>query len=547
MKRLTVVLLVLLTVLIGAPAAALLFPWQASFDALAQPLNQQAALRSLALALGVLAVAWGIGGPLGFLFGRTHFTDRNALLLACTLPYIIPPYITAIAWIALLNPTNGLLNRPLLAAGLPPLNIYSLSGMIFVIGLETTPLVLLAVADGLRRMDASFEEQARMAGARPWKVATSVTLPLILPRLVSSGSLAVATATASFGVPYLLASGTTDPDVVLTTRIYQALDLTQGRPTALALSIALVGMGLLLGWVLQALLGRRRFTLVTGKATRQAPFPLGRLKALAWAFVGLYLGMGVGLPVVTLVLTSVMANFGQGLRLDNLTLQNYAHVVLGRPDTLPSLGRSLGLALVSAGLATAIGVAIAWNRVRNPDRWSRLVSTLAKLPYAVPGTVLALGLLLAWSQEIRLITPVATFVLALGSSIAMLGLAYTLKFLAIPVGNQETALEAIEPSLEEAARMSGASPWQSFRSITGPLLAPTIVTSAWLVFLPAFTEVTLSVLLAGPSHRVVGTLLFDLQTYGDPPAAAVLAVVVLSIALLGNGLLRTLTPHVGKR
>ncbi len=549
MKRLSWGLALALGLLLGAPFLALIVSLAADpslWSSILKPLNLEAAGNTLMLVVGVLAVAWGLGAPLGFLFGRTRFAAFERLMLWCTLPYVIPPYITAIAWIALLNPQNGLLNRPLLAAGLPPVNIYSLGGMIFVIGLETTPLVMLAVADGLKRMDSSFEEQARMAGASPWRVASTITLPLILPRLVSAGSMAIATAAASYGVPYLLASGTTDPDIVLTTRIAQALDLppATGRPVALALSLVLLLLGLGIGGMLKWLLGRRRFTLVTGKSTRASAFELGRLQPLAVAFLVLYLAVGVVLPVATVAVTSILQNFGGGLGLENLTLANYAHVLLGRADTLPSIGRSLGLAFAAATAAVGLGVAIAWNRVRNTGRLTRAVTQLAQLPYAIPGTVLALGLILAWSQEIRLITPVATFVLALGHSIVLIGMAYTLKFLAIPVGNHETALEAVDPALEEAARISGAGPFASFRNITGPLLLPTMLTSWWLVFLPAFTEVTMSILLAGPSHRVVGTLLFDLQTYGDPPLAAVLAMVVLGIALTGNTLLRSLTRYL---
>jgi iron(III) transport system permease protein len=420
-----------------------------------------------------------------------------------------------------------------------------------VMGLEATPFVMLATADSLARMDASLEEQARIAGASPWRTLRSVTLPLALPGVLTAASFVLASAAASFGVPYLLASGTATPDHVLTTRIYQALDLdpSTGRPVAVALSLVLLTLGIGLPALLTGLRGRRRFTVVTGKATRVSPFALGGAKPLAVAFVALFAAVAVVLPLATITITSLLRTFGGGLDAENLTLANYA-AVLGRKDAAGALLGSLWLAAAAATGAVALGTVLSWFKRRAPPVTAgpfvaagfppaAAVAWLARLPYAVPGTVLALGLLLAWSQEVRVIVlERVTFALALADTLWILGLAYVVKFLAFPVGQADSGLEAVDPSLEEAARMSGAGFGTTLRTVTLPLLRPTLVAAWLLVFVPAFSEVTMSILLSGPDTRVVGTLLFDLQTYGDPPSAAVLAVVVTAIVLAGNAALR---------
>ena len=515
-----------------------------ALTALTDPLSLSAALNTVVLTVGVLAVTLGLGVPLGWLVGRTDLPRADLLKALCTTPWVVPPYITTIAWITLFNPTNGWFNQPLASLGLPVLDVYGLGGMIWAMGLAYTPLVMLATAEALSRMDASLEEQARIAGASPLQTLTRVTLPMALPGITAGMSFVVAASAAAFGVPYLLASGTSQPAFVLTTRIYNALDLepATGRPIALGLSALLLLLGIGLPWLVRRAVASRRFTTVTGKATRAAPFALGRARPFALAFVLLYGFVAVGIPLLTIGLTSLMGNFGRGLSPDNLGLGNYVTVLFERSDTLGALSHSLVLAAGAASAATLLGALLAWMEARTDMPGRKAVTSLARLPYAVPGTVLALGLILAWSQEVRVIVMERlTFGLMLADTLWILGLAYLVKFLAFPVGQAQAGLAAIHPSLEESARMSGAGWGETLTRITLPLLRRDLVAAWVLVFMPAFSEVTMSILLAGPDSRVVGTLLFELQTYGDPPAAAVLAVVVTVGVLLANGMLRFIT------
>lgn len=502
----------------------------ASLAVLLQPQEWRAALNTAIVAGGTTAFALVLGLPLGVLFARADLPGIERWRTLATLPYVVPPYVSAIAWITLCNPATGWLNGPLVAVGLPPLDIYGLGGMVWVMGLECTPLVMLATADALSRMDASLEEQARVAGASPWRVVSRITLPLAAPTIVASASFVLAASAAAFGVPYLLASGTADPDWVLTTRIAQALDLdpTTGRSRAVALSIVLLAGTIVVPSLGTAWLGRGRFTTIGGKATRPARLALGRLRPLAVGFVAGFVLLGVVLPLGTLILLSVTDQLGRGFVPSNLSFASYAEV-LGRPRDQLAIARSGALAAGAATAAVLVGGAVALLETRSRARW---LGVLARVPYTVPGTVLALGLLLTWSQEVRIVVlDRVTLVLALADTGWLLLLAYGVKFLALPVGGIGAALSAVDPALEEAARVSGATPARTLFRITGPILLPSLLAAWFLVFLPAFTEVTMSVLLGGPRTRVVGVLLFDLQTYGDPPAAAALAVVVSGIVI----------------
>lgn len=536
---------VALLLAVGLPLGALLASSAGDLGAavgeLGQPANLRAMVNTLVVALGVTAFTIVAGVPLGILLGRTDIPRAATWRALATTPYVVPPYITAIAWITLLNPTSGLLNAPLAYLGLPPIDIYGLGGMIFVMGLSSTPLVLLATADALGRADASYEEQARIAGAGPVRALVRVTLPLALPGILEGAGFVLATTTAAFGVPYLLASGSSRPDHVLTTRIYQALDLAPatGRSTAIALSLALLVVGLGLPAALRAARGRGRYTTVSGKATRQAALALGAARPFAIAALVAYVSFGVALPLATIALTSVLGNIGLGLSADNLTFDHYRAVLWSRPDAVGAIGRSLVLAAGAATAATALGGLVAWLAKRTTVPGRGLATALARLPYAIPGTVLALGFLLAFSQEIRFILfERVTIAFALADTGWLLGLAYATKLLAFPTGRIEAGLQATDPSLEEAARISGAGFGGSLWRIGLPLVRSEVSAGWFLVFIAAFSEVTLSILLRGPETQVVGTLLFDLQTYGDPPSAAVLAVVITAVVLGGNAIVR---------
>jgi iron(III) transport system permease protein len=452
-----------------------------------------------------------------------------------TLPWVVPPYVGAIGWLLLTNPATGWLNLPLRALGLPTLDPYGLAGMVWVMGLEATPLVALATADALSRMDASLEEQARIAGCSPAEAVLRVTLPLVAPSVLASASLVASGAAAAYGVPYLLASGSSQPTWVLTTRIAQQLDLSPstGRPAAVALSLALLAIGVGAPAVVGLALRGRGFTTVRGKVVRPAPIALGRLRPWATAAVALFVAISAALPLGALLVASVSRNVGRGLAPGNLTLEHYASALTG--SSAEAFGRSLVLAAGAATAAVGLGGLVAYLEQRTQVRGRGWVAAAARLPYAVPGTVLALALLLAWSQEIRLVVlDRVTLVLALSDTLWLLGMAYAVKFLALPVGSLGAALQSVDASLEEAARVAGAGWVRAVGGVTFRLLLPAVLSTWLLVFLPAFTEVTLSVLLSGPRTRVVGSLLFDLQTYGDPPAAAALAVLVTAVVVAGQ-------------
>jgi iron(III) transport system permease protein len=483
------------------------------FDPRHLPELAPAAWGTLQLALGTGALTLGIGVPVGLALARVRSPLVRALAV---LPYAVPPYVTTLAWITLANPTNGWLTA------LAPVDVYGLAGMIGVLGLHLVPIVALPVADAARRVDPALVEAARLAGATPRRALRDVTLPMVRPAALTGAGLAATVAAASFGVPYLLSAPSSTPVPVLTTRIARAIDAgPEARPEAVAGAVALLGIGLALPLIARAL--DRRPT--TGRPGRP-PDPHRAADTVVVAYVVL----AAGVPLVVLAVTSLLVRYGDlG---SGWTLAAWTGLAVdGR--TRWAVLRSLALATAAATVATGIGALLAHAAARAPrDRALAALLALARAPYAVPGSVLALGLLLAWSQDVRVvIAERITLVLALADTAWLLGIAYTVKLLALPLDGVGAAARALPPAWEEAARLAGASPLRTFRDVTVPLLRPAIVSSWWLVHLAAACEVTLSVLLKGPDTEVLGTRLFTLQTYAAPQAASALAVAIGLVAV----------------
>lgn len=492
-------------------------------------------VNTLVIASGATALALGLGTPLALLLFRTDLPLRGTFAALFTLPSAIPAFIWGMGWLSLASPRAGYLNH-LLGEG--TLNVYGPAGIAFVEGLSGLPLVLLAGAAALRRVDPALEEAARVCGASPVRALLATTLPLALPSLLSGAVMVFLMAASSFGVPYLLGVSASPPTRVLTTRIYELVLLGGGeglaRAAVLATALLLLTPLALLGtWAL----GRSgRVRLSAGKGVSPRLFPLGRARTPAALGVGALGALLVVLPLGAILLTSLQRSFGAELAWEGLTLTHWSGVLL-EPRTLRATARSLVLAAGAGLLVCGLGLAGAVLR-RDFRRLGAGVEALAVWPYAVPGTVLALGLLVAFSRDLRFILfERVAFVLALAHTPWLLLVAYAAKYLALGTRNSAEALSQIDTSLAEAARVSGAGPLRAFVDAPLPLLRPALAVAFVLAFLACATELTMSVLLVPAGSEVLGTLLFELQSYADPAAAAVLACAFVVLVLLGQALL----------
>ncbi len=484
---------------------------------------------------GAALLAFVVGSTAAVLVERTDIPLKGWLRPAFTLPTAIPPYIWAVGWVALANPKAGYLNTLL---GVTWFDVYSPAGISWVLGSAAVPLVYLPTVAALRRIDPAWEEAARLSGAGPLTALLHVPARLVLPAMVSGAASAFLYSAASFGVPYLLGVAAHPPTVTLTMRVYTELLLgPTGLLTATLFCLPLFAIAAVTSLGTHWLTQKRQVRWAAGKGLARRVQPLGTLRLTLAGLLTLATCTLFVLPLTAIVLASLQRNWG---RLDQLTFAHWT-AVLGNHRTVAALGQSTLLGAGAAIGVTVFGLLVALA-AESFGRWGRMLKLIASWPYALPGTVLALALLLAFSRDIRFVfVDRVAFVLALNGSAALLLLAWVVKHLALGAQNASEALAQADRSLPEAARVCGATPWQAFVRGTFSQIAPRLGAAATLTFLICATELTLAVLLVPSGYDVLGTLIFEMQSYGDPASAAVLAsalVLVVAAMLTVAGVVR---------
>lgn len=505
-------------------------------EVFSEPKNYAPLWNTVKLGLWTVLLATALGLPLGWLVARTDLPGRRWLETLCLLPYMLPPFIGAIAWTQLLAPRVGYLNKLwTMITGLRSslFNIYSFEGIVWVLGMYTFPFVFLTVRGALERMNPSLEEVARISGAGKLRVLKDITIPLVMPSILAGMILSFLYSISNFGVPALI--GMRARVFVITTQIfryiYQRADFS-GIRLATALSVLLVGVaGLVLAlnrWVLSRQHGA---AIISGKSVRPTIVELGRWRHPIAVGVHLLMAFLVLAPLVSVLLSSFLKAWGLPIRWENLTFRNYAYILFDYDLTKRAILNSLLLAVSAATVTTLVGGILAYITTKTRIKGRQALDFLSTLPHSIPGTVVALAMILAWSGQ---------FKINLYNTFWIILVAYITRYLFYSFRNISAALVQIHPSLEEAARISGAGWLQNFRDIVVPLIKPGLIAGWLLVFMPTLRELTVSILLYGPKTPTISVAVFELQDAGYYHIAAALSVIIVAVLLVCNYVARKL-------
>ena len=499
----------------------------------AYPSYYRALLNSVWISCATGALCMILGTLSAFLVVRTDLPFKRTLRTLLVLPYALPSFFAAIAWIQLLGPQGYLARFWLELSGweTAPWNIYSAGGIVFVLTVHYFVLVFITVAGALERMDASLEEAARASGASTYRIMKEITLPLVLPAILAGGLLAFIGALANFGIPALL--GMRARFFVLTTSIYYALAIPDfGLATALSgmlVVVALVSMAIQFG--IQK--GESRYTVISGKAVHPSELKLRSIRYPIFCLTTVFVLFVSILPLLSMFVTAVLRYWGAPMTAANLTLDNFAYV-LKFEAARRAIANSLLLAAVAATITMFIGVAISYMHVKAKLRGSRTLDFFATIPYAVPHTVIAIAMILAWARP-----PVSLY-----GTLWIILVAYLAVYLPFAVRTTNSTLQQVHDSLEEAARVSGAKLFPRLRDIILPLARPGMIAGWILVFMPALRELTVSILLYAHHTETIGVVVYNLQDAGYREIAAALASIVMGLLIAGNMVIRKLSGGV---
>ncbi len=487
--------------------------------------------------LGTLG-ATALGLFIAWLIARTDVPFKPAWQALVIVPYLIPPFIGAIAWVYLFGPV-GYINKlyMTLTGGLNPLFvIYGRWGIILVMILYTYPIAYMISLGPLKQMNPSLEEAGRVSGAGIFRTMRDITLPLVGPSIWASALLILMSLMANFGIPAVI--GFPARYFVLTTDIYLTIlnfDKPNNLQVAAALSMTLVVLALAAMQVQRYVQQGKSYAILSGKNVQPQIVELGKLKYLAVAFLIFVVLITVVAPLVAIVLTSLTRAVGVPLTPENLSLRHYETLVFGVPKVRRAFVNSLFLAGGSATVIVLLSMVISYLLIRLKIKGGQIVEAIVLLPYAIPGTVVALAMILAFLRPL----PLTNF--SLYNTIWILFVAYLARFLVFGVRSINPAFEQLHVSLEEAARISGAGVVTTFKDIVVPLIKSNIFAGWFLAFMPALTELTLSILLFSVNNETLGVVVFGLHQEGKVNLTAALAFIVTIIVLILNLFTRQVT------
>jgi iron(III) transport system permease protein len=484
---------------------------------------------SNSLVVSILATigATLLGVLLAWLMARTDVPMARLWRSLLIVPYLIPPFIGAIAWVYLLGPV-GYLNQAYMAltgSDQPFFIIYGQAGIVLVMILYSYPIAYMVNLAAFERTNPALEEAARISGATLWHALKDVALPLALPSIGGSAVLIFLSLMANFGIPAVL--GFTVRYFVLTTEIYNSvLNFSQANnlQVAAAESMLLVVLAVVAMEIQRHVQRRNQYAVVSGQSVSRQISELRRLKLPVVILLSMLIVLSIVAPLVAIFLTAVSRAPGVTLTPENMTMRNFTQLLFEVPKVQRAMLNSLGLAAGSATLIMVLSVIIAFISVRLRWRIAQPMDALAALPYAVPGTAVALAMILAYSQ------PVMGVVLY--NTIWILLFAYVMRFLTLGVRTVSAAFEQIHESLEEAARISGADAVQALTDIAIPLIRSSIFAGWFLVFVPALTELTLSVLLVSVNNETMGSVVYGLNTEGKANQTAAMALILSVLVLI---------------
>lgn len=543
------VILVLMACLVGLPAVFLVLgslsqtqvPTDISLSALnfdnyvavwSDPATYALFTNTFIYVFGATAFGISLAAVLAWLVERTDMRGKIWIYAGVPMTLAMPGMLQAMAWVLLLSPRIGFVNKFLIEElGIPmdPINIYSLGGMIFVEGLRLVPTAFLMLVPLMRSMDPSLEEAAAMSGAGPASTLRKVTARLLLPGLVAIVIYQFITALEVFEVPGIL--GMPADIFVFSTKIYQihhsATVLPEyGKANALAMIYLVVAVVATILYS-RVIAHQERYTIVTGKGYRPRTQSMGAWRWPAGLLVALFLLFSIVLPLLVFVYVSLLPYVQppswEAFR--SMTIQHY--MTLGEdPFLLKAIWNTIVLIVSTSTGTVVLAFLVSLVVVRTKFIGRKFLDQLAFMPHAIPGIVLGLAFLWVYLQG-------ANFGFDIFGSIWSICIAFIVSYIAYGTRAMNAAILQIHKDLEEAAHVSGAPHWRTMWRVFYPLMLPTFV-GVWVwVMLHVVRSASLPLILyEGPENQVLAVIIWNMWDEGEMQAVGAIGVIMILLLLL---------------
>lgn len=486
----------------------------------------QAIKNTIIIALGSTLIAIVLGVLFALIIAYTNIRQKKLIELLVILPYVIPGYVVTLSWTALFA-GNSLINQFLREHGLPVINMYSIGGIILIMGISNAALVYLNLVDILRKVPREQEQASQIAGYQMKETLKNINFKSVLPAIISGIILAFLSSIDNFAIPATL--GSPAGITVLSTYIYEKAigfgPTSFNEAAVLSIFLAILAFS---GIALQWWVLRKSVILDSTRPDFEARITLSSGKRLVTQWTSIFLLVLVNIvPLMVMFFSSLQIGYSRSLfDTSNMGFEHY-RFILQTPHMYQGFLTSLGLTIATIFISIFVSVWAMYYKQRHDKKAAFPLEIGASLTYSTPGIVLALSMIFYWSNVPHVY-----------GTLGILLIAYVTRYLLLLLRGSNTALLGVNIELEEAAVISGSTSFEKWRRIIIPIIKSQLFSSSFLLFTSAFTELTLSSLLVAANSKTVGLTIFNLQTGGENNLAqaysVMLTLFIIMIVLIRN-------------
>lgn len=527
------------------PGSLSLYYWKQLFASrISGKMLYEPLMHSLIIALCVSVLSITIGAAMAWLMVRSDLPFKKFFSKAIIVPYMLPAWCKAMAWIAVCkNPriggTSGFLSY--LGIQVPDWLAYGPVAIILVLSIHNYAYTYLLVSSALQSVNAELEEMGEIAGAGRWYILRKITFPLVLPSILGAFILTFSQAMGTFSVPAFL--GLKTGYYTISTMLQSAL-MQGNNGMAMAISIVLIVIAAFNILLNQKLIGTRKsFVTINGKGGRAgANVQLGKWKKLITVIMFLFIGIAVLLPLGILILQSFMLKLGD-FGLDNLTLHywigegqkyiaNGLPGVLKNPDFIHTLGNTLKLVFTTSIVAAFCGQLVGYINSRGKAKLSgKLIDQLVFIPYLIPSIAFGAMYLSMFStpKSFDIGRWTVEWFPSLYGTFALLVLVSVVKNLPFSSRSGTANMMQIGMELEEAAQVSGAGFFKRMGKIIFPLSKSGFLSGFLLIFISVMKELDLIIILVTPQMKTLPYMAYSYLTGGTEQYSNVVALIMFLI------------------
>lgn len=492
---------------------------------------------TLKVAVVATLMAVVIGFLLAWVLTRTNIPGREILERLLEIPFYVTPLVGALAWSILASPESGFINQlwRAVGGGGALVNIYSAEGIAWVMAIFEGSVAFVMISAAMKAMDPALEEGSRVLGAGKLRTMLKITLPLVVPGVLGAAVFVFAEMLGSFAAALVL--GMPAHFYVITTAIWEmtlSYPPDYGRASALGVSLFAIMfvMLALYRWIVR----RGNYATISGKGFRPRTIDMGRgtyiLAGLCW----LYVSVAVFLPMVALVLTSFQRFATALLPQAEFTIANYI-TAFSLESVTSAIGNSIKLGLIVATIGVFVMTLLVWIIYRSHAKGRGVIEYIVMFPQSVPRMVFGLALLWAWLH-----IPIPLY-----GTLWLLGLAYFTVLLPLGVRTLAGVVLQVDKSLEESARVCGATWIYQLRTITLPLLKPGILAAWLLLFIASVRELGVSIYLMGPDSKVIAPAIVNSWSSSGTELTATIAVLQTGTVFIAVMVLLAVTRKLSRK